>query len=138
MAKVKGKGTIVQHTISAALVAIAQCRSVEFSGTKSETYDSTTLDQATAFKTFDQTGYSEPGELKVELFYDPALAGHQFITDLIATPADNAMRVTYADGASTTQSFTQSGVEFGATIAMDEGVVGEVTYTIDGDPGWPT
>ena len=137
MAKIKGKGTVIQHTISAALTAIAQCLSIEHSGSASQTFDSTTLD-GSVYKTYDQTGYSEPGEVSVELFYDPALAGHQFITDLIAAPADNAMKIIYADGANTQQSFTASGVEFGMSVAMDDGVKGNVTYTVDGDPGWPT
>jgi hypothetical protein len=137
MAKVKCKGTVLQHTISASLTAIAQLTSIEVSGSESETWDSTTLDGG-VYKTYDQTGYSEPGEVTAELFYDPALSGHQFITDLIAAPADNAMKIIYADAGVTQQSFTSAGVAFGATVAMDNGLVGSVTYKIDGDPGWPT
>jgi hypothetical protein len=137
MAKIKCKGTKLQHTISMSLTDIAQLLSIEHSGSASETFDSTTLD-GTVYKTYDQTGYSEPGEVTAELFYDPALAGHQAITDLIATPADNAMKIIYADGATTNQSFTASGVEFGVTVDMADGLKGEVTYKVDGDPGWPT
>lgn len=90
------------------------------------------------FHTYEQTGYSEPGKVSLELWYDPALVGHQFITDLIAAPADNAMTITYADAAATVKSFTAAGVEFGDAIQMDDGLVGSVSYQIDGDPGWPT
>jgi hypothetical protein len=137
MAKVKCKGSVIQHTVSAALAAIAQCLSIEFSGSASETFDSSTLDGG-VFKTYDQTGYSEPGEVTVELFYDPALAGHQAITDLIAAPADNVMKIIYADSGTTQQSFTVAGVEFGVTVDMADGLKGSVTYQVDGDPGWPT
>lgn len=137
MAKCKVKGMVVKHTIAMSLTAIAQCLSIEHSGSASETYDSTTIDGG-VFKTYDQTGYSEGGEVSVELFYDPALAGHQFITDLIAAPADNAMTITYADTGATVQSFTQSGVEFGVTAEMSGGLKGSVKYKVDGDPGWPT
>lgn len=137
MAVVKCKGTIIKHTISAALVAIAQVKSIDFSGAKSLTFDSTTLDGG-VYKTKAQTGYSDPGTVALELFYDPALSGHQFITDLMDTPADNAMQVTYADTGATTQSFTQAGVEFGVAVAMEDGLTGSVTYEIDGAPGWPT
>ena len=135
MAKVVGKGTIVQHTISASLTAIAQVLSVELSGAESETFDSTTLDGG-VYKTYDPTGYSEPGELNLELFLDPALAGHQFITDMMDVPADNAMKIIFAN--STEQAFTVSGYGVEDTVAMDDGVKRAVTYKIDGDPGWPT
>lgn len=137
MAKVKCKGTKLQHTISASLADIAQLISIEHSGAASETYDSTTL-EGTVYKTYDQTGYSEGGSVTAELFYDPALVGHQAITDLIAAPADNAMKIIYADSGTTNQSFTAAGVEFGVTVAMDDGLKGSVTYKVDGDPGWPT
>jgi hypothetical protein len=118
-------------------VDIAQLLSIEHSGSGSETFESTTLDGST-YKTFAPTGYSNPGEVSAELFYDPALAGHQAITDLIATPATNAMKLIYADTAATNQSFTSAGVQFGATVDMGDGLKGSVTYTVTGDPGWPT
>lgn len=135
MAKVVGKGTVVQHTISASLTAIAQVLSVELSGSKSKTFDSTALDSS-VFGSRDLTGYSDAGTVALELFYDAALAGHQFITDNITVPAKNAMKLIYAN--TTEQSFTACGVEFGASIVMDDGVKASVTYEIDGSPGWPT
>ena len=137
MAIVKCKGTKLQHTVSASLVDIAQLLSIEHSGSGSETFESTTLDGST-YKTFAPTGYSNPGEVSAELFYDPALAGHQAITDLIATPATNAMKLIYADTAATNQAFTSAGVQFGATVDMGDGLKGSVTYTVTGDPGWST
>ena len=137
MAKIKTKGTILKHTISASLTAIAQLTGIEISGSEVQTYDSTTLDGG-VYKTYDQTGYSEPGECTADMLFDPALAGHQFITDLIAAPADNAMQVTYADGANTTQAFTSAGPGFGMTVDMNDGLRGHAKWKIDGDPGWPT
>lgn len=137
MAIVKSKGSKLQHTVSASLVDIAQMLSMEHSGSGSETFESTTLDGG-VFKTFAPTGYSNPGRVSAEIFYDPALAGHQAITDLIATPATNAMKIIYADTAATNQSFTSAGVEFGATVAMDDGLKASMTYTVTGDPGWPS
>jgi hypothetical protein len=137
MAIVKCKGTKLQHTVSASLVDIAQILSIEHSGSGSETFESTTLDGG-VFKTFAPTGYSNPGQVSAEIFYDPALAGHQAVTDLIATPATNAMKIIYADTAATNQAFTSAGVEFGATVAMDDGLKASLTYTVTGDPGWPS
>ena len=118
-----------------ALTDIAQSLSIEHSGAGSETYKSTTLDTG-PYHTYDQTGYAEPGQVTMELFYDPALVGHQFITDLMDAPADNAMKLIFSDASEF--SFTQSGVQFGVSVVMDDGVKGSVTYQIDGDPGWTT
>ena len=137
MAIVKCKGTKLQQTVSASLVDIAQLLSIEHSGSGSITFDSTTLDGG-IFKAAAPTGYSNPGTVAAELFYDPALVGHQAITDLIATPATNAMKIIYADTAATNQAFTSAGVEFGVTVAMEDGLKGSVTYTVTGDPGWST
>jgi hypothetical protein len=137
MAIVKCKGTKIQHTVSASLVDIAQVLSIEHSGSGSETFESTTLDGG-VFKTFAPTGYSNPGTVSAEIFYDPALVGHQAITDLIAAPATNAMKLIYADTAATNQAFTSAGVEFGNTVDMADGLKGSITYTVTGDPGWST
>jgi hypothetical protein len=137
MAIVKCKGTKLQHTVSASLVDIAQVLSIEHSGSGSETFESTTLDGG-VFKTFAPTGYSNPGTVSAEIFYDPALVGHQAITDLIAAPATNAMKLIYADTAATNQAFTSAGVEFGNTVDMADGLKGSITYTVTGDPGWPS
>lgn len=137
MAIIRCKGTKLQHTVAMSLVDIAQLLSIEHSGSQSETFDSTTLDGG-VYKTYAQTGYSEGGEVTAELFYDPALAGHQAITDLIATPADNAMKIIYADSGVSEQSFTAAGVQFGVTVDMGDGLKGSVTYKVDGDPGWKT
>jgi hypothetical protein len=137
MAKIVGKGTVISHTIASTLTPIAQVISIALAGAASQTFDDTALD-GTVFMTRSPTGYSAPGTCALELFFDPALTGHQAITDLIAAPASNAMRVTYANSGATTQSFTTCGVEVGVTVAMDDGVKMSVTYQISGDPGYPT
>ena len=138
MAKVPGKGTVIEHTISAALTPIAQVLSIEESGGESETYQSSALDLAGAHHEYTPTGYSQPGTLQMELYFDPALAGHQFIASLIKTPALNAMNLKYADAGTTAKPFTSAGVALGQTIAMDDGVRASVTHQITGDPGWPS
>ena len=140
MAKVISKGTILKQTISASLTAIAQIISLDHSGAKADTFDSTTLDGG-IFKTKDLTGYSEPGAISGELFYDPALAGHKALSSLMGfsstAPAQNAMQITYADIAATTQSFTAAAVGFGVTVDMANGLKGKFNIDITGDPGFP-
>lgn len=139
MAKVISKGTILKQTISASLTAIAQIISLDISGAEAQTFESTALDTG-VFQTFDLTGYSAPGDISGELFYDPALAGHKFLTGLMGysstAPAQNAMQITYADTGLTTQSFTAAAVGFGATVDMGDGLKGKFKIKITGDPGF--
>ena len=137
MSKVKSKGIILSHTVGTSLAALAQIIGFEESGAESETFDSTTLD-GSVFKSYDPTGYSEPGEVTGTLFYDPALAGHQNITDIIASPATNAMSVTFPDAATTTKAFTAAGHAFGYAAEMNNGLVGTFKQKLTGDPGFPT
>lgn len=138
MAKVICKGSIFKRTISGSLTALAQLLSFELSGSEAETIESRTLDLVGAYIPFEHTGYSLGGDFSMEGYLDPALAGHQAITDDIATPADNACQITYANGAATTQSFTGAGWKMGATVAMADLLKFQSGCKIDGDPGWPT
>lgn len=135
MAKVIGKGTIFKSTISAMLTAVAQVNSISSSGFASQTYEGTSLDSAVG-KEKPLTGYSEPGTVDIEMFFDPSLAGHQFYTDSIVVPISIAHSITYVDA--TTTTFTATGMEFGHTVAMDDGIKATITFTITGLPTFPT
>ena len=139
MAIVICKGTILKQTISATLTAVAQIIDMEMSGMKARTFESTTLDGG-IHETLAHTGYTAPGKISGTLFYDPALAGHKFLSGLAGyvstAPATNAMQITYADTGGTTQSFTSVGVGFGMTVAMRDGLKGKFEADITGDPGF--
>ena len=135
MAKIIGKGTILKSTISAMLTAVAQVNSISSSGFASQTFEGTSLDSGVG-KEKPLTGYSEPGTVDIELFFDPSLAGHQFYTDSIAVPVEIAHSITYVDATVTT--FTASGMDFGHTVAMDDGVKATISFTLTGLPTFPT
>ncbi len=140
MAKVISKGTTLKQTISASLTAVAQVISLDHSGAKSLTYESSTLDQTGPFNLKDLTGYSDPGAISGELFYDPNLAGHKFLTGLMGyattAPAQNAMSLTFVDGGTTVMSFTAASVGFGVTVDMGSGLKGKFDIEVTGDPGF--
>lgn len=136
MAKVVSKGTVIKQTQSAMLTAIAQVISVDHSGAESETFDSTTLDTSGAGKEYANTGYSEGGTVDLELFYDPALAGQQFITDEITTPSEKAWEITFSD--STAAAFTVAGTTFGFTVDMGDGLKASVGLKLDQLMSYPT
>jgi hypothetical protein len=138
MAKIKGKGTVFQHTVSAALTALAQVISIDFTGAESEKYESRALD-SDPYMTYELTGYAMPGQVELELFWDPALAGHKALLTRMGTgstiPVTNAMKVIYSD--TTEQSFTGCSTAFGASVRTNDGVKAKVTFGITGDPGFP-
>jgi hypothetical protein len=69
-------------------------------------------------------------------FFDPSLAGHQFYTDSITVPVTIVHNILYTDAKVT--AFTSSGMEFGHTVAMDDGIKATVSMTITGLPTFPT
>lgn len=138
MAKVKCKGTVLQQEISSVFTAVAQVISIDIGETKTETWDSTSLDTSGAGKTKGQTGYAEPGDVSFEIFFDPALAGHQAITDLVTTPAENNWKVIFADTGSTELPFASAGVGFGATVDMGDGLKASVSLETTGLPTYAT
>lgn len=138
MAKIISKGTVLKKTISASLTAISQVLSIDQSGCENETFETTTLDNSDAGKTHKATGYTEPGTLDFELFYDPDNSGHQDITDLAATPAEVAWTVTYTDGTPTVETYTVAGVTVGRSVAMNDGVKMSVSCKLTGLIGFST
>lgn len=129
MAKVKVKGTVIKQEISSVLTAVAQITEFSSSGAESETFDATTIDTSGAGKEYEATGYSEGGSFDFSMFYDPALAGHQAITDLVTTPASCNWDCTFAD--TTNCTFTSAGVGFSFTGAMNDGLKADVSLKLD-------
>lgn len=138
MAKVKCKGTKLQQELATVLTDVAQVLSLEVSGAESETYDATALDTSGAGKEYAPTGYSEGGSVSGELFYDPALAGHQAITDLITTPAEQDWAIVFADADATDMPFTGAGVGFDISVDMNDGLKASFSIKLDQLASYPT
>jgi len=137
MAKVPSKGTVLQQELSMVFTAVAQLSELSYSGGESETFDCTTLDSGVG-KELGQTGYAEGGEVSLSGFYDPALAGHQAISDLVSTPADQNWKIIFADSATTEMPFTSAGVSWEVTAAMSDGLKFSSSLKVDGLPTYPT
>lgn len=136
MAVYAAKGTILQQDLASTYTTVAQVLSIGVDGSEAETFDTSTLDQAAAFKTYAPTGYTEPGSASGEMFYDPALAGHKAVMALLATPADEGWKIIWSDSGTTEQGFTGAGLSIGATAAMGDGIKASFSIKIDGDPGY--
>lgn len=138
MAKVACKGTVLQQELSMVFTAVAQIVSLGQSGAESETFDCTTLDTSGAGKEYGQTGYTEPGSVDFELFYDPALAGHQAMTDLLTTPAEQNWKIIFADTGVTEYPFTGAGIGFDVAVDMNDGLKASGSIKLNGLGTWPT
>jgi hypothetical protein len=132
MAKVKTKGTVLKETISAVLTAVAQVISLDHSGAETETVEADTLDNASAGIPYEATGRAEGGSIDGELFFDPALAGHQLFTDHIIAPADIIYTLTFADSGSTVWTFTAAGYGFDVSVSPGDLLKASFSLKVDG------
>lgn len=133
MAKLKGKGCVMQKTISAVLTDTAQILSIDLSGEGSSDFDSTTLDGG-AYETKDMTGYVSGGTAKFDLFFDPALAGHQSIVTDMSVPTTVVWKLKYSDAGPSSLTFTAAGCGLDQKIALKDGIKGTVTLNRTGQP----
>jgi hypothetical protein len=131
MAKIRVKGSIIKQDIASTLTPVAQVIEFSTSGAETETFDCTTLDTTGAGKEYSQTGYAEGGSLNFSVFFDPALAGHQALTDDITTPAERDYSLTFADVAPTAWTFTAAGIGLDVTGAMSDGLKADVALKLN-------
>lgn len=133
MAKLKGKGSTLQQTISSTLTDVAQVTDVDVTGEASLDYDSTTLDGA-VYETKDLTGYTSPGQVKAGLLFDPALAGHAAIVALMTTPATCVWKLKYSDAGPSSLTYTSVGVGLDQKIVAKDGLRATLTMNRTGAP----
>lgn len=138
MAIVKCKGTALAQQIGTVYTTVAQVISLDLPDMESETFESDTLDNSSAGIPYTPTGRTEGGSLSGELFYDPALSGHQELLTLLTTPADEEWQITFADSGSSTWTFTGAGFSFGGTVALNDGLKGSFSIKLDGLPTFPS
>jgi hypothetical protein len=133
MAKLKGKGTVLQQTIASVLTDVAQVIDINIDGEESEEYDSRTLDTA-VYLTKELTGFTEPGTVSANLFFDPALAGHQAIVALLTTPAACVWKVKYSDAGPSSLTYTSAKIGLSQTIVGNDGLKAALTMSRTGAP----
>jgi len=138
MALIKCKGTALKQTISAVLTTVAQVISLDLPEAESETYEADTLDNTSAGIPYKHTGRSEGGSCSGELFYDPALAGHKALTELIRLPQSEAWQILFADVGASTWTFTGSGFSLGGSVALNDGLKVSFSIKLDGIATYPT
>jgi hypothetical protein len=133
LAKIKSRGTIVSQYVAAAYVAMAGLQSVDISGEKSETNDTTTLDGG-VYKTKDPTGYVDPPTIKLSGLYDPAHATYTAFAGLVSSPAATNFKVTYTDVAPTSAIYSGVGFALDKKISPEKHVTADITIETSGAP----
>lgn len=124
--------------IASSLTAVAQVISLTLPDMESETTETDTLDNVLAGIPYDPTGRTEGGSVSGELFFDPALAGHKAMLDLLETPAETDWNLIFADTATTSWLFAGAGFGFGGAIALPEALKGTFSIKLTGLPTFPS
>jgi len=137
MTKIACKGTVLQQEIGTVYTAVAQIISLDLPEMESETFDADTLDVVTAGIPYQPTGRTEPGSLSGELFYDPALAGHQALLELLTTPAAENWKIIFSDTGVSEWTFSSAGLSFGGTVALNDGLKGSFSLKLADLPTFP-
>lgn len=138
MSIIKSKGTALKQELASVYTAVAQVISLELPEAESETFEADTLDNANAGIPYKQTGRSEGGSCSGELFYDPALAGHKALTELIKTPQAENWKIVFADAGASEWAFAGAGFSLGGAVALNDGLKGSFKIKLDGIPTYPT
>ena len=138
MAIVKSKGTTLKQKLSSVYTTVAQVISLDLPEAEVETFEADYLDQSGAGIPYEQTGRVEGGSCGFEIFYDPALAGHKALTELIRVPQDEDWQILFVDGSSSTWTFTGAGFSFGGTVALSDGLKATGSIKLSGIPTYPT
>jgi len=134
MAKVVGKGTVLQEEISSVFTAVAQIISIDLPEGETETVEADTLDESGAGIPYEETGRTEGGSLSGEMYLDPALAGHQQFTDKLNDPLTNLptnYKVIFADSGTTEWPFAAAGVSLGGQIVVNDLVKANFSLKLD-------
>jgi len=133
MAKVKGKGNVLQAEISSVYTAIPQIISINKSGEASETYDGRTID-GSARPDMPSTGYVTPSQIGFECFWDSANTVHAFLKTSMRTPPAAGVNVKHIDvsGTPVTEIYNVTGIGIDETIVTNDGVKASVTLQTSG------
>ena len=133
MAKLKSRGVSCLQFVGAAYVAMAALQSIDITGEKSETSDTTTLDGG-KYKTKDPTGYVDPPSIKLTGLYDPTIATYTNFAPLVSTPVATFFKITYTDTPPTSVTYSGVGFALDRKISPEKHITADITIETSGDP----
>lgn len=95
MTKRAAKGTVLQLEIATVYTAVSHVGVINGPDAEVQVFDATTLDSDVSMDDGEPTGHTAPGSVSGDGFYDPALAIHEALTDLLAAPAKVDWKIVY-------------------------------------------
>lgn len=134
MARLKSKGIAFLQEISSVYTAIVQVKSLDKTGEKSETTEGTSLEQSNGYKIKDPTGYIDTPTIKLEVYFDPALASHAAFIALIAAPVATNFKITYTNSGPTSKIYSGTGFGYDDKASPSENISGTFTIETSGAP----
>ena len=135
MSKIPSKGTKIQSEIATVLTDVAQVLSIDGPGGDVETFEADDLNSCLAGVPMKPTGRAKGGTLNFDVFFDPALAGHQALLALITTPASTSWAEVFPDAT----TWTFDGVLKSVTpkAELSDGLKASVSVELDGLVTYP-
>lgn len=130
---IKSRGTTFSQYVSAAYVPMEGIQSIDITGEKSLTDDTTALD-GSQYKTKAPTGYSDPCQIKLSGQYNPSHATYTNFVALILAPVATNFRVVYTNSAPTTVVYSGVGFGIDKKIAVDKMVLADLMIDVTGAP----
>lgn len=140
MAVKKSKGSKLQITIGTTLTDIAQVTQFSFSGSEVGTFETSTLNQTAAGRTYANNGFSEGGSVSGTCFFDPTDTSQQAITDLITTPTDDTDFNAIWTATATTSDWAFVGIvtNFDPAVNLNDPITADFGIKLDGLPTYQT
>lgn len=122
MAIVRSKGSVLSISGGGLSGAVGQLLSWETSGNEIDTFDGTTLDNASPYYNILQNGYVNPGEVSGEVYYDPTLHDWAYALCDASPVIPFTVTVSYGPSSVGTRSHAAAGISVGTKVSMKDGV----------------
>lgn len=139
VSKVIGLGTTlgVKYTTgSSVYTTVAGLLGISGPGAAAEKIDTSTIDNASNFKTF-QIGQADPGELSLTLAYGSTDASQKMLAGLLQNRVKTSFEIDYPSSDTPAETFNGYVTGAGREIQKDQLTTRTITVALTGEPGWP-
>jgi hypothetical protein len=137
MTKNIGYKSILAVTTTTGAAEIAQIRNISGPGVSANDVDTTTLDSSTNYRTF-ACGLLDPGEVSMQLVYDPAAITHRRLALYMGTKAAKTFTVYHGSSTGDSDAFIAYVKGMSREIPLDDLITCDVTLKVSGVPSYNT
>jgi hypothetical protein len=137
MAKIASKGTAIQLSVASVYTTVSQTISIDAPSVDVQTYNATALDSGVGMEK-KPTGFVDGGVANGSGFFDPVLAIHQAMTDLLTAPAVALWKIIWSDAALTQWPFSGILKTFQPKADIGDGLKYDFSIELDGMVAYPT